>query len=463
MLSNRELDRWVKENPKASIMRSAKRERLYPDPPLSHNLSWSDLSCSFVDLDTAGLIMEPGWGNAAASRTWLEQRYPLNHTSSESPLYRYMKECYSGLKPLRSTPATWLGMMLSWDELMKWDSTHSDLANELTLIRDKETEPLYPSYPADENQKENQISLAQEETENTILAQLRWADRSCSFQDLDMAGLIVEQWADDATTKAWLEERYCPGDPSLGSPLYQYMIECYSGWRPRKSTKAKWLVSLLARSEFQRWMGSERSPEHDKASFIYENGTESLYPDPRMSQLSWSNQSCSVEDLDDAGMMREPDRKDINMSKAWLEERYRWDPALGSPLYQYMKECKGGIRPMKKAAAYLCSMLSVSEVDCWTRENGHAAAIDNSRKLVLYPSPVAGDLFEVVPVKKTKRNRKPMPKRTQAEKLQDQEAISKTLRSGIAKRTHKKPGRRYSSMINTGKRLKHPRTRMSRV
>ena len=265
MLSNREMDKWIKQNPKDPITRSLKGERLYPDPPLPPNLSWSDPSCSFVDLDTAGIIVEPAWGNAAASRAWLEQRYRANDPSLGSPIFQYMKECYSGLRPRRSTPATWLGMMLSWDELIKWTSTDDDLTNDLTFFRDRETEPLYPDPPANNHQ---------EELEDNVVPELSWTDPSCSLQDLDAAGLLVEpNWHDEIASKAWLENRYRSGDVSLGSPLLQYMLEMYNGPRFPYILPSGRYSCMLSFNELAHWSGASGH------AIIWNRDRVPMYPD----------------------------------------------------------------------------------------------------------------------------------------------------------------------------------------
>ena len=344
-LSDRELDRWVKEHPDVHYVHDANVRPMYQDPPLSPNLTWCNSSYSFIDLDAAGLIKEPNWNDAEASRAWHEQRYCPEGAHLGSPLYQYMKDCFCGIEPSHFTPSWWLSAMLSWDELRRWNS-ESTISGR-TFVFDKTKTPLYPDPP---------LSDCPKDTSNTHWSQLSWADRSSSFQDLYTAGLIVEpRWCDIETSKAWLEQRYDVADPSLGTPLFQYMMDLYS------------------------------SP------------------------------------------------------------RFRHTPPSSD--YQYM--------------------LSFDEMHRFSAEFGHA--MHWHQDMTPLYADKSSQSHEAIPVARhAKSDRKPKrtlkgPKRIEAKKLQDQEAIQMTLRSGIARRKYKKPGKRCSSMINTGTRLTHLRTRLSRV
>ncbi|KAL2041752.1 hypothetical protein N7G274_005536 [Stereocaulon virgatum] len=72
--SDRDLCRWVKEHPVMQYVHDANVRPMYSDLPLSPNLTWCDLSCSFIGLGAAELIKESNWNDAEALRAWLEQR-----------------------------------------------------------------------------------------------------------------------------------------------------------------------------------------------------------------------------------------------------------------------------------------------------------------------------------------------------------------------------------------------------
>ena len=323
MLSDRELDRFIHEYPKAKYVHFPNQKPMYQDPPLTPTLTWCDPSCSFIDLDTAKLIKEPNWKDDEASRAWLEQRYCPDGAHLGSPLFRYMTDCFCGVQPSYFTPSLWLGELLSWEELKRWN--YGESGSKRTWVLDKAKEPLYPDPP---------LSDGPRNTRHTHWLQLNWADRSSPFQDLGSAGLMVEpRWRDKEASKAWLEQRYDAGDGSAGSPLLQYMMDLYNG-----------------------------------------------------------------------------------------------------PHFQHIPP-----------SGHYSYMLSFDEMGRFSGEFGHAMHWDENMK-PLYPDGSSPFSHEAIPVVRNGSNgRKPnqtpkRPKRTNAEKRQDQEASVGKLRSGIAKRKHKKPG-----------------------
>ena len=219
MLSDRELDRFIHEYPKAKYVHSPNKKPLYQNPPLSPTLTWCEPSCSFIDLYTANFIKEPIWKDAGASRAWLEQRYCPDGAHLGSPFFRYMTDCFCGVRPSYFAPSLWLGELLSWEELKRWN--YGENGSKRTWVLNKAKEPLYPDCP---------LSESSGNTHHIHWSQLNWADRSSPFQDLGSAGLIVEpRWRDKEASKAWLEQRYDAGDGSAGLPLLQYMIDLYNG------------------------------------------------------------------------------------------------------------------------------------------------------------------------------------------------------------------------------------------
>ena len=133
------------------------------------------------------IAAEPDWTDIEASKTWLEERYPLlDDTSFGSPLFRYIKECakYPLHTPGRTTK--FLSSMLSFQEMLRHDSE-----NNVILTFDPFQTKLYPSY---------------------------------GFPEQDRAP--EPTWSDKDASRTWLEQRYPLGPHSAGSPLYRYMHAC---------------------------------------------------------------------------------------------------------------------------------------------------------------------------------------------------------------------------------------------
>ena len=127
MLSFHESVRYSKET-NLTVGFDPKQEKLYPD-------------YGFPDQDHAP---EPDWSDMHASRTWLEQRYPLGRSLIGSPLFRYMQACRESRHPM-SSPTTSLGLMLSNSE---WQRFCRDYPNSARHRHPKKPDPivLYSEY-----------------------------------------------------------------------------------------------------------------------------------------------------------------------------------------------------------------------------------------------------------------------------------------------------------------------------
>ena len=159
------------------------------------------------------MAAEPDWTDIEASKTWLEERYPLlDDTSIGSPLFRYIKECekYSFYTPDRTTK--FLASMLSFQEMLRHDSE-----NNVILNFDPFQTKLYSGY---------------------------------GFPEQDRAPEPI--WSDKGASRTWLELRYPLVPFSAGSPLYRYMHACRESRHYICSSTAV-LGSMLTGSEWLRF------------------------------------------------------------------------------------------------------------------------------------------------------------------------------------------------------------------
>ncbi|KAK3169976.1 hypothetical protein OEA41_009361 [Lepraria neglecta] len=239
----------------------------------SPTLTWCDPSCSFIDLDTAKLIKEPNWKDAETSRAWLEQRYCPDGAHLGSPLFRYMTDCFCGVRPSYFIPSLWLGELISWEELKRWNYGQNE--SKCTWVLDKTKEPLYPDPP---------LSDGPEDTRHTHWSQLNWADGSSPFQDLGSAGLIVEpRWCDKEASKGWLEQRYGAGDGSAASisgreftVFIPVMRNSSNSRKPSQTPKRPKRTNTEKRQDQEASVGKLRSGiakrKHKKPGFAKDGG-----------------------------------------------------------------------------------------------------------------------------------------------------------------------------------------------
>ena len=87
---------------------------------------------------------EPTWSDKDASRTWLEQRYPLGPHFAGSPLYRYMHACRESRHYICSSTAV-LGSMLTGCEWVRFCTAYPGSVRPLHLDTSNPN-VLYPEY-----------------------------------------------------------------------------------------------------------------------------------------------------------------------------------------------------------------------------------------------------------------------------------------------------------------------------
>ncbi|KAM0805297.1 hypothetical protein BDR22DRAFT_389467 [Usnea florida] len=156
---------------------------------------------------------EPDWTDIEASKTWLEERYPLlDDTSFGSPLFRYIKECVKYQLHTPGRTPMFLASMLSFQEMLRHDSE-----NNVILTFDPFQTKLYPGY---------------------------------GFPEQDRAP--EPTWSDKDASRTWLEQRYPLGPYSAGSPLYRYMHACRESRHYICSSTAV-LGSMLTGGEWVRF------------------------------------------------------------------------------------------------------------------------------------------------------------------------------------------------------------------
>ena len=214
-------------------------------------------------------VEEPVWFHLEETRIWLEQRFVLGSAKLGSPLLQYMHFGHSWTQrpdlPRLLTQAKYLACYLSSGELERWKYEMPHVPLHLPY---NPRQSLYPDPQAVRNEPEN---------EDIFKAKLDWSDRFCSAQDLDAAGMANgptgHTWRDREAVKAWLEQRYRPGDASLGSPFLRYMKEFYEGLDSPKSGSA-YMCGYFSMSELDRW-GSDTG-----YCFALDWDDVPLYPDP---------------------------------------------------------------------------------------------------------------------------------------------------------------------------------------
>lgn len=124
MLSLNETMRYFGET-NITVGFDPKQETLYPDS-------------GFPDQES---VPEPDWSDRDASRTWLEQLYPVGRPAIGSPLYRYMLSCRESRHPM-SSPITRLGSMLTNSEWRRFCGAYPNSSD-----RDEPKRfSMYPEY-----------------------------------------------------------------------------------------------------------------------------------------------------------------------------------------------------------------------------------------------------------------------------------------------------------------------------
>lgn len=110
--------RWIHRHPRLTFVFAPNREKLYPDygKPTNKPRPWTEPPPPRIRITDAGVdSTEPDWTDIKASRTWLEQCYPLGSSALGSPLLRYMRACHA-IQDSTASPATYLGSMLTKNE-----------------------------------------------------------------------------------------------------------------------------------------------------------------------------------------------------------------------------------------------------------------------------------------------------------------------------------------------------------
>ena len=108
--------------------------------------------------------------------------------------------------------------------------------------------------------------------------------------------------------------------------------------------------------------------------------------------------------------------KDREAVKAWLERRYRVnDVAIGSPMFQFIREFYAGPNPLKTGSDYMCNYLAFKELFRWSNEGNYTFIYWRDAE-PLYPDPDLGAddastglpvAREKLPLMRNKRGRKP--------------------------------------------------------
>ena len=186
-----------------------------------------------------------------------------------------------------------------------------------------------------------------------------------------------------------------------------------------------------------------------------------------LNEGDWDDPSLPIPDIAAAQMMENQGFvKDHEVVKTWLERRYRAnDAALGSPMFQFMKEFYAKAKPQRYGSQSMCQYLSFKELYRWSIEGNYHFVFYNRAK-PLYPDagmwPEDGgtglrEERERLPVVRNRRSRKSesssqqhkWPKKpTQTGKVKeeakeqrkDQPAYVGRLRAGVSKRSHEKSG-----------------------
>jgi hypothetical protein len=193
-------------------------------------------------------------------------------------------------------------------------------------------------------------------------------------------------WTNVEEVKAWLEQRFT-GSITKGSPLFQYMIasRCWSRRldMPRDKLSHNWLSWSLSDGEYRRYLGEcfevgfvakpkdklPLYPEYGQGPIplgLYDNpykrggssvdsemsDTEDAIGDLDQDLLNegeWDDPSLPIPDIAAAKMMENQGFvKEHEAVKTWLERRYRAnDAALGSPMFQFMKEFYAKAKPQR--------------------------------------------------------------------------------------------------------------------
>lgn len=193
-------------------------------------------------------------------------------------------------------------------------------------------------------------------------------------------------WGNSDAARAWLEQRYPLGDASLGSPLYRHMLDV---WELDHGRDIKSLAMKLTWEELHRWISV-----YPDFAFTYAFTEEKLYPNfgepthlPRPLTPPWIRPPRKT---DRRPHREEPKWTDMEASRIWLEERYPLDlvrPALGSPLFRYMKGCYESRNPLCSPLEHLGSMLTSGEWEKFVRHCPNAARQRHHTYLdnILYP------------------------------------------------------------------------------
>lgn len=109
-------------------------------------------------------------------------------------------------------------------------------------------------------------------------------------------------WEDATAARQWLERYYNRENPFAGSPMYQFLTDCYlpspPPWALNKTSygSSHW-TKFLSDKEAMRFGGASGH------AIIFEPSWTPLYPDP---PLSWSDPSIHLMDLTREDLLEEP-------------------------------------------------------------------------------------------------------------------------------------------------------------
>ena len=156
--------------------------------------------------------------------------------------------------PRRGTQSRWLGWMLSDGEFNRFFSESG--AGFIGKPRDYANSPLYSEYGDLKNAMDDDTIMTEDDDmsdyeQKALRTGLSWDDPTCSAQDLGYPGMLGRPSIDDHEAfKTWLERRYRPDDPSLGSPLYQQIMEFYTGPQAPKGEQGRLCAVICLRMNF---------------------------------------------------------------------------------------------------------------------------------------------------------------------------------------------------------------------
>ena len=125
-----------------------------------------------------------------------------------------------------------MGMMLSWEELMRWQEEHPDFA----ICYSRAEEKLYPDFG-----EPTRVPRPGPPDSPPPRRRTNWVDST------------EPKWTDVKASRMWLEQCYPLGSSGLGSPLLRYMRACYAS-QDSTSSPTTYLGSMLTDNEWQRFL-----------------------------------------------------------------------------------------------------------------------------------------------------------------------------------------------------------------